>query len=350
MLPFANYVAPSPTPPPTAGEGLCVAAISERAAEASPSVSGEELGRGPHRLRLAALVVLIAAGLGMGRTEARRLPSAAAEVEQLAAIELATLPAGPLFLGLAQIVVPPGVGTTDAATPGPRLIVMEAGTLTVTTAGPAEVLRASFSNAPARWTAVPPGSVVILGSGDRLVLAADALGEVRNDGARAAVYLDAALFAPGPRPIDPAFTTADGISFQLLVGAIADVTAIAPAEFALARLHLPRGEALPATPRVGPAVVYVESGSLEVVPTAMASAGVQFSRAAAPAPFSTAGPLREVPLGARLRLTAGGALFVPDGAAISAANERDVPAVVLLVELRPVGGGAATPAAPWGGG
>ena len=301
------------------------------------------------RLRLAVLVAMLAAELEVAAAGATRLPPAVVEIEQIAGIELATLPAGPLFLGLAQVVIPPGIGTADATTAGPRLIVMEAGTLTVTTAGPAEVLRASFSNMPAQWTDVPPGSVVSLGSGDRLVLEPGAVGEIRNDGARASVYLDAALFAPAARPVEAAFTTADGISFQLLVGAIADVAPAAPAEFALARLHLPRGAALPAAPRVGPAVIYVESGSLEVVPTAVGGAGVQFSRAAAPTPFSTAGPLREVPLGARLKLTAGGSLFVPDGAAIAAANEREVPAVLLLVELRPAGG-SATPGVSGGSG
>jgi len=57
------------------------------------------------------------------------------EVAELARIEVASLPPPPFFVGLAHMVVPPGAATTTAGTAGPRLIVVESGTLTVDTGG-----------------------------------------------------------------------------------------------------------------------------------------------------------------------------------------------------------------------
>lgn len=272
-----------------------------------------------------------------GRTEA---PSTGVEVEAIAAMAISELPAPPLFVGLAHVIVPPGVRSSTAGTAGPRLLAIDAGTLTVAVAGPAEVSRALGvgTGATGPPVALVSGEEVVLGPGDRLALATGGIRDVRNDGARPTVYLDAALFPPGAEPVTAAFTTPDGVSFQLLAGGVVEAVPAGPAEFGVRRLRLAPGAALPEEPRAGPAVAYVESGSLDLVPTA---GEVLFGRAAAPAPSSAAGPLRKVPLGRTAALTAGAAVSLAAGSAVSSHNERAVPAVVLVVEVLPAGSTAA---------
>lgn len=185
------------------------------------------------------------------------------------------------------------------------------------------------------------GTDVVLGSGDRLILEAGAVRGVGNDGARPTVYLDAALFPIGPEPVAAAFTTEEGISFQLLAGVVVTAVPPGPVELALGRVRVPPGGSLPTAPWAGPAVAYVEAGSLALTATA---GEVRFGRAAAPAPNSTAGPLRPVALGRGVNLTAGTSLFVAMGAAVAATNGRDVPASLLMVEVQPLLAGAASAA------
>jgi hypothetical protein len=306
-------------------------------------VTGTDRRRSPRRFLgragLAAAVWLTAILPVSAQSTPTAKPPALTVVQELVRAVLPQLPPAPLFVGLAQVIVPPG-GRTDAAnTDGPRLLAVEAGTLTVATSAAAQVLRIAGNGGWGSREAVAAGSDVVLDPGDRLILPPNAVREVRNDGAHPSVFLDAALFPVGPRPVAVAFTTDEGISFQLLAGVVAEVVPEPPVEFVLARIKLPRDGDLPAEPRQGPAVAYVEAGSLGLVPTA---GEVRYSRAAAPAPYSTAGAMKPVPLGRKIPLTAGASAFLPTGSAISARNERDVPATILVVEIRPVSVGPAT--------
>jgi hypothetical protein len=272
---------------------------------------------------------------GAAATPTPQPPSPAPEVQELARIELAALPPAPFFVGLAQVVVPPGSATTTAGTAGPRLLVVEAGTLTVDLGGDASDLQspraATGEGGGAGSPAAGNGSVTLLGPGDRLALGPGAVRAIWNDGGRPAVYYDAALFPAGPRPPPPAFTTPEGISFRLLAGVIVETPPPSPATLRLERITVPPAGRLPAAPRLGPALGYVESGSLRLEPTG--GSPVQYARAAAPAPFSSSGPMRTLDLGAKVTLTAGTSLFLPTGSAIEAANERALPALLLVVDI-----------------
>jgi len=282
------------------------------------------------------LALVLGALLGAPASPALATPATdgTGTVEPIVATMLAELPPPPLFAGVAQVIVPPGARTTTAGTAGPRLLAIEAGSLTVGVAGPAHVWRAiGPGTGPASGSSpVPAGDDVVLGPGDSLAVGAGGVREVRNDGAHASVFLDAALFPPGAEPVAAAFTTPDGVSFQLLAGAVIEAVPSEPVTFGLTRLRLERGQTLPAAARSGPAVAYVEAGSLDVVPTA---GEVRFGRAAAPAPSTSAGPLRSVPVGRTAPLTAGAALALAAGSAVVAANERDAPTVLLLLEITP---------------
>jgi len=268
-------------------------------------------------------------------------------VAELAGV-IATTRSEPLFVGLAHLILQPGAHTEAVNTAGPRIIALTSGRLIVGTAGAGTFFR-NPDNDPTGFPQpappphpVAPGEAVVLEPGDRVALEPGAVREIRNDGPTPAVYLDAALFPPGPDPVPAAFTTVDGISFQLLVGATLDPVPAGALQFALSRAEVSPDGAWPAVARDGPAVVYVESGSLALIPTAGA---VRFSRAAAPTAYSLPAPLRDVPLGTTVRLTAGAAALLPTGSAVDARNERRVPARLLLVEVRTLPAGPATPAA-----
>lgn len=277
-----------------------------------------------------------------GGTPSGETPEAGPVLDAIVEMALTELPPSPVFVGLAQVVVPPGVRTTTAGTAGPRLLAVEAGTLTVAVAGPVAVTRAGGGATQTVGTVtsggVPGGAEVVLGAGDRLAVAAGGVREVRNDGARATVYLDAALFSPTAESGSAAFTTPEGVSFQLLTGAVIDDLPRAPVAFALGRMRLDRGIAWPDDVRLGPAVAYVESGSVDLVPV---RGEVRFGRAAAAAPYSAAGPLRPIALGNTATLTAGAALALPTGSLVAGRNGREVPTIVLIVAIEPTGAPAA---------
>lgn len=255
-------------------------------------------------------------------------------VEDLVAVGAAGL-APPLFLAIARVIVPAGAAIDGVDTAGPRLLVVESGMLTVAAAGNAAGLgRASVIQ--------PRAEDRVLAPDDRLGLAAGGIGGLRNDGARPTVYLDAALFPAADRPDDGAFTTDDGVSFQLLAGAVVEAAPTGRVEFRLRRLHLPSGAGLPDGRRPGLALAYVESGALRLAP---ASDGVLFSRAAAAAPYSVAGPMRPVAAGSAVALAAGASLLLPMGSAVESRNERASVTTVLVVEVLPVADVGERPAA-----
>ncbi|MDP9362699.1 MAG: hypothetical protein M3Q10_00455, partial [Chloroflexota bacterium] len=93
----------------------------------SPSLGrlGRRGERVPLALVVAALLLNPAPSLATPTTEK------SGTVEQIVATTLAELPPPPLFVGVAQVIVPPGTRTTTAGTAGPRLLAIEAGSVTV---------------------------------------------------------------------------------------------------------------------------------------------------------------------------------------------------------------------------
>ncbi len=126
----------------------------------------------------------------------------------------------PLTLGIARVVLRPGASAFAGTPNGARMIVVESGVLAVASASqearPFSSVELGVS-APAPHEGeelfVPAGTTVTFGSLD--------VARVRNPGARSVVALDVAVFREEPRPISRAFTTEDGISFQLLASASA---------------------------------------------------------------------------------------------------------------------------------
>jgi hypothetical protein len=172
---------------------------------------------------------------------------------------------------------------------------------------------------------VPAGTTVTFGSLD--------VARVRNPGARSVVALDVAVFREEPRPISRAFTTEDGISFQLLASASATAGPAGRVALALERLRLGGSSQLPADLCRGLTLIYVEAGTVQLRPVA----GEVFSaRAAASTPYSMPGSLQPIAIDQERGMTAGGVAFLPVGAECGVVNVAERPADVLALSVREV--------------
>ena len=203
----------------------------------------------------------------------------------------------PLTLGIARVVLRPGASAFAATPNGARMIVVESGVLAVAStsheAGPLTSVELGVS-APApdegNELFVPAGTTVTFGSLE--------VARVRNPGARSVVALDVAVFREEPRPISRAFTTEDGISFQLLASASAAAAPAGRVALALERLRLGASAQLPADLCHGLTLTYVEAGTIELRPVA---GEVFAARAAASTPYSMPGSLQPIAIGPRAR-------------------------------------------------
>jgi hypothetical protein len=238
----------------------------------------------------------------------------------------------PLTLGIARVVLRPGASTFAATPNGARMIVVESGVLAVASvsreAGPLTSVELGVS-APAtddgKELFVPAGTTVTFGSLE--------VARVRNPGARSVVALDVAVFREEPRPISRAFTTEDGISFQLLASASAAAAPAGRVALALERLRLGGSSQLPTDLCHGLTLIYVEAGTVQLRPVA----GEVFSaRAAASTPYSIPGSLQPIAIDQERGMTAGGVAFLPVGAECGVVNVAERPADVLALSVREV--------------
>src|SRR5215207_8699381 len=238
----------------------------------------------------------------------------------------------PLTLGIARVVFRPGASAFAATPNGARMIVVESGVLAVAStshdAGPLTSVELSGS-APAADESdelfVPAGTTVTFGSLD--------VARVRNPGARSVVALDVAVFREEPRPISRAFTTEDGISFQLLASASAAVAPSGRVALALERLRLGGSSQLPTDLCHGLTLLYVEAGTVQLRPVA---GEVFAARAAASTPYSMPGSLQPIATDQMRPITAGGVVFLPVGAECAVANAAERPAEILALSVREI--------------
>jgi hypothetical protein len=172
---------------------------------------------------------------------------------------------------------------------------------------------------------VPAGTTVTFGSLE--------VARVRNPGVRSVVALDVAVFREEPRPISRAFTTEDGISFQLLASASAAAAPAGRVALALERLRLGGSSPLPADLCHGLILAYVEAGTIELTPVA---GDVFAARAAASTPYSMPGSLQPIATDQQRGITAGGVIFLPVGAECGVVNVAARPADVLALSVREV--------------
>ncbi len=254
------------------------------------------------------------------------------ERELIATVERDAGLLAPLTLGIARVVLRPGASAFAVTPNGARMIVVESGVLAVASASQeakpfTSVELGVSASAPdgGEELFVPAGTTVTFGSLE--------VARVRNPGARSVVALDVAVFHEEPRPISRAFTTEEGISFQLLASASAAAAPVGRVTLALERLRLGGSSQLPSDLSHGLALVYVEAGTVQF----RSVAGEVFAaRAAASTPYSMPGSLQPIATNQERGMTAGGVAFLPVGAECVVANEAARPADVLALSVREV--------------
>lgn len=238
--------------------------------------------------------------------------------------------APPLTVGLARIILRSGA-TAWAETPGGvRILYIESGALEVNTATHDDARQ--FLATGVGMTSAPRNTRdLVLRSGTAMPFGSVSIASIRNAGKRSAVLLDAAVYSEEPRPMARAFTSDDGLSFQLLAHASLAAIPTTPAAVTLERLMLAPGATLPASFSMGSAVVYLESGG--IVLTCLAGE-VAYARAAAAAPYALPGALKAMTPGQEHPVTAGGVMSLALDAAARIENAGTRPASFLMLALR----------------
>jgi hypothetical protein len=238
----------------------------------------------------------------------------------------------PLTLGIARVVLRPGASVFAATPNGARMIVVESGVLAVASAS--QETR-PFTSVELAVSAPTPdeGEELFVPAGTTVTFGSLEVARVRNPGTRSVVALDVAVFREEPRPISRAFTTEDGISFQLLASASAAVAPAGRVALALERLRLGGSSELPADLCHGLTLAYVEAGTIELAP---AAGDVFAARAAASTPYSMPGSLQPIATDQMRPITAGGVVFLPVGAECAVANAAERPAEILALSVREI--------------
>jgi hypothetical protein len=255
------------------------------------------------------------------------------EREQIATIERAHGLTPPLTLGIAKVVLRPGAVTQSAIPGGARMIAVESGVLAVSVTPSAnEPLSArEFS------LLVPEPDLsdeLFVPAGTTITFASRGVTTVRNPGARSVVALDVVVYTEAPRPLARAFTTEEGVSFQLLASANAAAALPGGVAVTLERVRLGQQAELPADLSIGLMLARVGAGTLRIRPD---SGEVFAARAAASTPYSMPGSLEPIPTGDAREVTAGGVVFLPVGSAAAIANPVQRSAEVMILTMRESG-------------
>jgi hypothetical protein len=239
----------------------------------------------------------------------------------------------PLTVGLARIILRSGA-TAWAETPGGvRILYIESGALEVETSTRDDA-RQFLATGVGMMSAPRETRDLVLRSGTAMPFGSVSIASIRNSGKRSVVLLDAAVYSEEPRPMARAFTSDDGLSFQLLAHASLAAVPSTPAAVTLERLRLGPGAAMPSWISTGCALIYLESGG--VVLTGLIGE-VAYARAAAAAPYALPGTLRAVALGDQQPVTAGGviALALDSSATIHNASTRTASFLMLAIRVMP---------------
>ena len=234
------------------------------------------------------------------------------------------LPRTPAVVDLARLIYPPGAEGSHHALPGPLLMVVEAGALTVQLGGAAQLLQGQQAQPVA-------AGQLILHPGDGLMLPRTTPAAFRNRGTTPAVALAAGVFpAPAAQsglglgrigPARWAESWAPGATVQPLAGGWLVDPAAEAAALTVQRLSLPPGAGRPLT-ALGPVDLAVETGALTLV----IEGGLVWQQ-----PLE--GPDQFIAAASDATLLPGDAALLQRGAEVTLRNDGRGPLVVLALAV-----------------
>ena len=236
----------------------------------------------------------------------------------------------PMTVGLARVILRSGAAAWAETPGGVRILAIESGALEIDTVTRDDA-RQLLATGVGMTSAPRTTHDLVLRSGSAMPFGGVGITSIRNSGRRTVVLLDAAVYSEEPRPLVRAFTSDDGLTFQLLAHASLAAIPHPPAAVTLERWALEPGAAMPLASSVGCTVIYLEAGSIDLTHLA---GEVAYARAAAAAPYALPGALQALDPGQRRPVTAGGviALFLDGVATIENTSTRL--ASMLLLAMR----------------
>jgi hypothetical protein len=251
------------------------------------------------------------------------VPRSDSELALLMRAEGVSLPPTPAVVDLARLTYAPGAGGHHAL-PGPLLLAVESGTLTVQLDGMGQVQRAE------RTSQAAPG-MLVLRPGDALVLPTATGAAFANAGSQPVVALAAGVFSSGVVAsrfgrVGLAHWAEDwspGASVQPLAGGWLVDASPGPATITLERVSVRPGDQVPLT-APGPADLAVETGAL----TLEARGGLVWQQ-------HPVGPNASVAPASAATLLPGDAALLQEEASVSLRNAGSGPLLVLMLTVEP---------------
>ena len=212
----------------------------------------------------------------------------------------------PVFVGMARLTFPPGAMIIGGAIAGPRLFLIESGSFEFVADSPATIRPQGDASHERTVASGETGSAL---PGDLVVVTGNPPFTVTNVDSSPSGLLDIVIWPPFREQVRP-FVTEDGVIFEpLVIGEIVQFPT-ASVRIVLETVMLPRDTRTPYEPAGGPLLLYVGSGKLGIHSTA---GEVSYSSAAANAPGSITGRVRQLAPGRDAVLTAGGAAVLHAG-------------------------------------
>lgn len=226
-------------------------------------------------------------------------------------VTFVTAPAAPAFIGIARLLFPPGGVMLGGQIVGPRMLLIESGSIVVALAENAEIRHANGDQETATAAAE-----IHLVAGDQVILPGLPPKYLGATADNPSTLLDLVIW---PRVTEPVrtLTTESGVIFRPLVIGEASVMPEGPIRTLLTSIPMPRQEQQKLVATGGPRLLVVESGKVGL---SSALSEVSYAPSAGNNPGSVAGQPRLLDVGKEALLTAGGNAFLQSGATVTVRN------------------------------
>lgn len=254
-------------------------------------------------------------------------------VTNLMTAQVTELPQAPFTVRMLRITLEPGAVTPMHTHHGPEVDMVESGELTIRSLGEAPVTRADGT------AEVSSGENVLLGVNDMVYFPAEVGMYFENTSDQPAVLLSAVVIPVGPDFVNERITWVDGepdlegVSYQKLGDGLVQDQPQQAAEWTIQSVELPAGVSVPAaagiamvTPIQGNYSFTIDAGMVQVT---RAESNMLQPNAVLDTSFS---------------LTDGDAAFFPNGVTATDRTDEQQPLTLLVMNIAPVEGVAATPA------